>query len=82
MRRTEVFTLHYFFGLFPFQVRDVTHLASCPNLNEVVMANLAVSDLSPFSSLKHLHTLDARGTPVSNIDAIAECSSLTVLGIF
>ncbi len=60
-------------------IRDLTPLAACINLQTLDCGFTAVGSLAPLASCTSLHVLNCRNTAVSSLEPLASCTSLHTL---
>jgi Leucine-rich repeat (LRR) protein len=63
------------------RVTDLSPLANCTMLRQLIIRHTNVRDLRPLGACKHLEYLDMEGTLVDDLSPLAECDSLAFLFI-
>jgi len=63
-------------------LRDLSPLASCPNLSELSAVETAVSDLTPLKGLADLKKLTLSSTPVTDVSPLAAIPSLEAVWLY
>ncbi|MFC1716072.1 leucine-rich repeat domain-containing protein [Candidatus Poribacteria bacterium] len=62
-------------------IRDITGIEKCVNLEELVLSDNAVEDINPLAQLTKLTSLSIRGNGLTDITPLSSLTNLTVLSI-